>query len=391
MNRLVQLIVLALFMIAAVAGYFFFDLFGRPGLFLPEHPSNLDAYMESRREALELPGVSAVVVNGDGLLWEGYYGTADGEQAVDEDTLFMVASISKLVVGTAVMQQWEAGKFALDDDVNDYLDFEIRHPDYPAAPITIKDLMIHHSAINDRDPLYDEMYTLDAGGDSPWELADFMEAYFERDGQFYSPDNFLDQQPGEAFSYSNYGNALLAVLVEEVSGQPFNKYAQEQIFAPLGMNSSYYLLSEMPEEAMENLATPYLNGSPLLHYNFPDYPAGSLRTTARDFGKFASFYLDPAGAENQILQPETVEMMLSIQGDSTDISEESMGLTWVHFDWIVFDAVGHNGGDFGAFTYILMYPEEEHATIIFTNDSPDSLLIYRGMIERLREEGRNRS
>lgn len=388
MIRMIRWGALALLIAIAVLGYFFFDFAGRPDFLLPNYPDDLDQFMASRQEALGVPGMSAAVVSGDGLVWEGYYGTYDGTQAVDAETLFLVSSISKVVVGTAIMQQWEAGHFDLDDDINDYLDFEVRHPAHPANPITFKDLMIHHSSIADRYPFLDEMYTLDDGGDSPWELGAYLSAYLTTNGEFYETENFIESRPGETYEYSNIGNALLAHLVENMTGIPFNEYAESQIFEPLGMENSYFLLQDIPESDMQKLAFPFADGEPLPHYNYPDYPSGSLRTTARDYGKFASFYLDPAGADVQILKPETVELMLSVHGNSTELSENATGLTWAHMDWLMFNAIGHNGGDYGSSTYILMYPEENHATIIFMNDYPSSILIYRSVIRRLRDQGR---
>ena len=127
--------------------------------------------------------------------------------------------------------------FALNDTVNEYLPFNINHPDYPEVPITFKMLLSHTSGIKDNwnfMPFYD--------GDSPLELSYYLNQYLTPGGEFYDNDlNFTDYIPGTSFSYSNIGAALIGLLVEEISGQPFNEYSTENIFEPLEMDDACLL------------------------------------------------------------------------------------------------------------------------------------------------------
>ena len=360
------------------------------GAFLPKHPDDIDQYMEARRVEIGSPGMAAGIIGKDGeIVWEGYYGTYDGENPVSEDTLFTIASISKTMIGTAAMQLWEQGEFELDDDINDYLDFEVRNPAFPDEPITFRQLMTHRSSISDRFPFYDSMYTIESGGgDSPWALGEFLQAYLTPEGEFYDTENFLDVPPDDSFDYSNYGAALLAYLVEVISGEDFAAYCQAHIFAPLGMEHSYFFLDEIPTSETE-LAVPFDNGEKLPQYSYPDYPAGSLKTTIADLGKFAAFYLDPAAAPVAILQPETVEVMFGTYGESTDLGEGQMGLVWVHMDWLLFNATGHTGGDPGVNTYLMLYPEDGYATILFMNGVPTTdrgVYLNREMLGRMNKQ-----
>ena len=317
------------------------------GAFLPKYEQDTDRFMESRRVAMDVPGMAVGIVGTGGITWEGYYGTYDGEHPVSEDTVFMIASVSKTVIATALMQLWEQELFDLDDDVNTYLDFEVRNPHHPEAAITFRQLMTHHASIADRYPFYDEMYTIaEGGGDSPWNLDEFLQAYLVPGGQFYSTDNYLESAPGEGFEYSNYGAALLAYLVEVLSGEDFADYCHRYIFQPLGMKHSYYLIRDIPASETE-IASPFSEDKALPHYSYPDYPAGSLRTTIRDLARFASFYLDPAASNAAILQPETIALMFDKYSESSDLGEGEMGLIWVHMDWMFFKAIGHTGGDPG--------------------------------------------
>jgi CubicO group peptidase (beta-lactamase class C family) len=359
-------------------------------LLLHSYRDDVDLFMESRMIEMEVPGMAVGVVGPDDYVWEGYYGTYDGENPVSENTLFMIASVSKTVVATAIMQLWEQDLFALDDDINDYLDFTVRNPGHPDAAITFRHLMTHRSSIVDRYPFYDDLYTIDSGsGDSPWGLGEFLRAYLLPDGEFYDGANFLQAAPGDKFDYANYGAMLLAYLVEVLSGEAFSDYCADHIFTPLGMDNSYYLISDIPDTETE-IATPFCCGEALPHYSYPDYPAGSLRTTIRDLSIFASFYLGISAGTETVLKPETIELMFGEYGDSKDLGEGQMGLIWVHMTWVLFGAVGHTGGDPGVSTVLLLYPDEEIATILLMNGSPNSFFLQREVMGRLHDQASGR-
>jgi CubicO group peptidase (beta-lactamase class C family) len=354
------------------------------GVFLPNYKNDIDRFMKSRMTFMEVPGMAAGVVEPEGVVWEGYYGTYDEEHPVSEDTMFMIASVTKTVVATAIMQLWEQGFFDLDDDINETLDFDVRNPSHPGTAITFRHLMIHRSSIHDRYPFFEEMYTIDSGGgDSPWDLGEFLEAYLVPDGQFYSLENYLDKAPGEQYEYANYGAALLAYLVEVLSGEDFAAYCQHHIFSPLGMEHSYLLLSDIPESEAE-LASPFKDGIALPHYGYPDYPSGSLRTTIRDLARFASFYLEPTDVSEVILQPATVELMFSEHGEADN--QDQIGLIWWHEEG---NAIGHDGGDDGVTTALTLYPDDGYAIILFMNGEPKDYSQFYEVMDRLKEEGQH--
>lgn len=383
MSRKVLLIVLSIAVFFAGVEYIILD---HNDLLLPEYRDDVDQFMESRRIVMDVPGLAAGVFTSDDLEWGGYYGTYDGETPVSEDTVFMIASISKTVIGTAAMQLWEQGYFELDDDINDYLDFEVRNPSYPEVPITFRHLMTHFSSITDRYPVYVDLYTIEeGGGDSPWGLGEFLQEYLAPGGQFYDAGSYNDFAPGSEFDYSNYGAALLAHLVEVLSGEEYSSYCRKHIFDPLDMDNTYYLLANIPASETE-LAVPFDDGEALPHYSYPDYPAGALRTTIHDISKFAAFYLDPSSGA--LLEPATIELMFGEYGESEDFGEGQMGLIWVHMDWMLFKAVGHTGGDPGVDTTLLLFPEDDYGIVLFMNDNASNLIQYRQVMSRLRDMGR---
>ena len=84
-------------------------------------------------------GVSVAVVKNDQMIWNKSFGRANIEQniPVSDSTMFMLASVSKTITATALMQLWEDGLIDLDIDINNYLPFEVKHPDYLNIPINL--------------------------------------------------------------------------------------------------------------------------------------------------------------------------------------------------------------------------------------------------------------
>ena len=153
----------------------------------------LDAYILNKMEDEHISGLGAALVKDGELLWFGNYGLANREEniPVTESTIYMLASVSKTITVTAVMQLYEDGLFELDDAVNDYLPFDVYNPNYPDSVITIKQLLTHTSAIRDN---WDLLPYFD--GDAPIPLGDFLFDYLSVDGVNYNAAlNFAEFAP----------------------------------------------------------------------------------------------------------------------------------------------------------------------------------------------------
>ncbi|MHC4943670.1 MAG: serine hydrolase domain-containing protein [Planctomycetota bacterium] len=360
-----------------------------------------------------IPGLSASVMKKGRIIWQKALGYAcfDPQQLVEEDTLFMLASVSKTVTAAALMQLYEKELFELHDPVNDYLSFSVIHPDFPGTDISFHMLLTHTSGINDNwsvMPYYP--------GDSPIPLGDYLHDYFTPGGAFYDPDkNFTGFEPGTQFVYSNIGIALAGYLVEAMTGIPLEDYCQENLFEPLGMEETSFFLANLDPQ---NIAMPcHWNGSsydPYGHFGYNEYPAGQLRTSAPQLMRFLSVFMGslnhhepwqgggqgggfPSGgliggplspqffSSNgspgkvpQILERATVEMMLTPQ--VPDIFPY-IGLVWFktvngnHTYW------GHTGGDKGVRTGMRYYLEEEIGVIALTNGEASTGSILDAMFD----------
>jgi CubicO group peptidase (beta-lactamase class C family) len=263
------------------------------------------------------PGLAAAVVKDGELIWSKGYGFADVQQQtpVTPDTVFHVGSISKTVVATAVMQRWEEGEFELDDDVNDYLPFDVRSPNFPATPITFRMLLQHASGLVRHDA-FANLPLISLGADSPMSLGDYLADSLVPGGALYNPAVFNASMPGTLLEYSNIGYGLLGYLVEVISGTPFDQYCTENIFAPLGMTRTTWRLNELlAGNIAQALPQFWVNTTqsyqvPFGHHAFPNYPPAGLRTTVNDLARFLLAHMNGGtygGAA--ILLPETVELM----------------------------------------------------------------------------------
>tara|TARA_R110000850_G_C9996289_1_gene468231 strand:+ start:28321 stop:29802 length:1482 start_codon:yes stop_codon:yes gene_type:complete len=173
-------------------------------------------------------------------------GAADiaGKQALDADTLFYAASVSKQFTALAAAQLVEAGKIGLDDDIRKYFP-EMLTSD---VPITVAMLM-HHSA-----GIRDSLELLRIAGFPRASATDKETAL-----QLLLRQQDTNFTPGTEYSYSNGGYLMLAEIVERVSGMPFAEYAQRHILKPLGMKRSFFMNDAAPTAA--NVAHGYVSGN----------------------------------------------------------------------------------------------------------------------------------
>ncbi|MBS1688910.1 MAG: beta-lactamase family protein, partial [Bacteroidetes bacterium] len=125
----------------------------------------------------KIPGAEAVLIKDGYWVYDHSWGEADVSKhtAIKRETIFMMASISKTVIATALMQLWEHGAFKLDDNINNYLPFKVQNPHNPGDTITFRMLTDHTSAIQDNYTVLDGNYVY---GDSPISLDTFLRNYF---------------------------------------------------------------------------------------------------------------------------------------------------------------------------------------------------------------------
>jgi CubicO group peptidase (beta-lactamase class C family) len=117
--------------------------------------ADIDEEIQNLMKFGRVPSLSTCIIKDDVIVWSNAYGFADKSQQISAtiDTNYMVASISKTFIATAILQLNEQGYFDLDDGVNDYLPFEVNNPNFPDDPITIRMLLAHQSSFSYNLPL----------------------------------------------------------------------------------------------------------------------------------------------------------------------------------------------------------------------------------------------
>ena len=347
-------------------------------------PAGLDQFIETRMRAAHLPGMQAVIVKGGRVVWEGAYGYAnvEAQKRVSPETLFMLASISKTVTATALVQLADAGRLDLDADISALLPYPVVHPNAPTVPITARHLLTHTAGIEDN-----WTYLSYHPGDCPIPLGFFCAEYFTFGGRFHNVNaNWHPTAPGTAFSYSNAGFAMVGNLVQAAAFMDFEDYCQANIFAPLGMHEASFRISKLDPT---HVAHPYIwNGAGYVDqgfYGYPDYPDGTLRTSATQLARFAMAHMAGGGP---LLSPVAAADMKRVQLPSV---EPTQGLGF-YYDYKPGRPaplrLGHNGGDAGVQTDLWMCPWDDQTAVIVLANGDSGYQEQAEIIDRLFAEAR---
>ena len=327
------------------------------------------------------PSISAGIIKDETLLWTkgyGFYNIEKNKQAQPE-TIYLSASISKTVTATALMQLWEQGLFDLDEDVNNYLPFSLRNPNFPNDPITFKMLLSHRSSLSGDNEFWICLSYVPGDPDIPDYPYPWLKEYLTTDGNAYSSIVWSNNPPGESYAYSNIGFSIIGYLIEIISGEKFDQYCKKYVFEPLEMYNTSFRLRDIN---ISNLAVPYeyekRNYIPHPHYNMLVlYPAGSMRTSVEDLSHFLIAHMNGGEWNNvSILESSTVDIM---HRDHYTLNDEKYGLGWmIGKDIFGKKEIGHSGAWPGVHTMMRYRPEDKTAIIVLTNSmSPtfDSTII----------------
>lgn len=332
------------------------------------------------------PSLSVCIIKNDTVVWSNGYGWARPGKRPTSDTVYMVASISKSITATALLQLYEQGKFDLDDDVSDYLGYTLKNPHYPNTTITFRMLLAHQSSIRGALDIMGHLGMLmDALVLNIGSYA-LLKEYLLPNGSFYNPRVWTDKPPGEEYHYSNIGFMLLGSLVERLSNQSFEKYCQENILKPLNMMNSSFNLSHFEKK---QLAVPYIHipirflgvYMPLRERELKSPSAGGLRTSVEDLSHFLIAQMN-GGVYNgvRILSESTVKLMHTIQ-----YLNSTYGLGWMILDN---GRQGHGGQSFGCDSNMWVRKSDNVGVIFFINRLVDTdiksiYLAYKHIAEEL--------
>ncbi|MEM1217084.1 MAG: serine hydrolase domain-containing protein [Bacteroidota bacterium] len=299
-----------------------------------------------------LPGCSVGIFHQGKIVFEKGYGLANLEfnVASTAQNVYELGSISKQFTAACIVLLETQGKLSLDDPVQQHLK---EWPVYPQGEVTIQHLLHHSSGL--KDYLVIE-YMRGNSWNRNFTQAQGLEILARHPNLLFPP--------GDRYSYSNSNYLVLALIVEQVSGQSLDAYAQANIFEPLGMSSTYF--HDEVNRVTPLHATGYTdNGEGYERDDWRNFTApgdGGLRTNLQDFLKWSNNYQQPSvgGADF------TTEMLR--RGVLNDGQTHTYALGVEHGMINGQSIFGHNG-DWGGFhSMYLQAPEHELAVIALSNN-----------------------
>ncbi|WYP27294.1 serine hydrolase [Alkalihalobacillus sp. FSL W8-0930] len=320
-------------------------------------------------------GASIQVIKNHEVVFSKGYGLADIEQNVamsPTETIMEWGSVSKLLVWISLMQLAEQGQLDLSDDIEPYLPDGFLTKLSKEEPITFLDLMHHTAGFEDN--------VFDLGFPTPEHVTTLEEGLkIAEPHQVYTP--------GEVVAYSNFSTALAAFIVEQVTGEPFYEYVENEIFEPLKMNHTAIHPTFLgKEELKDQKAKGYLLANPSTFvesdwFYMSMYPSGGVNGTASDLSTFIHALLPHEGKSSPLFhEQETLHTFLS---QSYTADESVNGIA--HGLWEYTGAARglYHGGNTNSFSsHVHLVPEEEFAVVVMTNQAGEMEINY-GLTELL--------
>ncbi|MGQ0532157.1 MAG: serine hydrolase [Caulobacteraceae bacterium] len=304
--------------------------------------SRVDEYMNAAVRHAQFSGSILIARDGVPLVSRGY-GMANYELGVANtpQTVFRIASLTKQFTALAIMQLQERGRLNVSDPICNYLD----NCPQTWRPITIRQLLTHTSGIPNfsSQPNWDEIISVQRHT-----RLGFINVFRDLPPLF---------APGEGFRYSNSGYYLLGLIIERASGESYNDYLRENIFAPLGMSNSGL---HDGRTLVANRAAGYdWSGSTFIIPEYANemngFANGGLYSTTHDLLRWdQSLYTD------QLVSRQSLDEIF------TPIRER-YGYGWLIVDWFGRQTYGHSGSFQGFSSFIARVPGERLTIIVLSN------------------------
>ncbi|MEL7121652.1 MAG: serine hydrolase, partial [Bacteroidota bacterium] len=351
--------------------------------------SDLSAVVDEQMKKAGIVGYQTLLIrNGQIVLNHngGFLKTGEPEQ-VTEESVFMIASLTKPLYGLAIMKLVDQGLIRLDDPINNYLSVPILNPYSTQKAITFRMLLAHTSSIKDNWEVLSKIYHPNSSIKQELTLNQFISDYFLENGLYYSKDNnFHKNKSATHWDYSNVGYMLLGHLIETITQQKMKDFCQKEIFDPLGMNNTFWYLQDITHE---NITYPHRiedgKAIALDHYGYPSFPEGQIRTSVSDYAKFLFLFLNEGIIDGKpFLQSTTIKEFFKVQ--YPDLNPHQ-AISWNYNEFgseefynQIRHLPAHTGLEAGATTAAIFDPQERSAVIIFNNTQPNG---FEGLLKTM--------
>jgi len=308
----------------------------------------LENWLTKTHQRHNLAGLTAVIVKDGQTIFNHSFGVTDINAKTDMTTehLFDMASMGKTAITVAILQLVEQGKINLDAPVIQYLPY-FKMDDERAAQITIKQLLTHTSGIpNPKDYGYQNPQTDDLA----------LERWVKQQS-----DRKLKFTPGKEWAYSDIAFEIVGDVIAKTSGMTFEAYMKANIFAPLGMISSTFLLADIPKNLRVTPHSQNKNGTHALDfypYNRRHAPSSAYHTNGNDMAKWlTAFSSEERLRKTGLLKAESIKNMWSVHYSDND--EDEMLLGWFKMNGKERTLYGHSGSDKGFVSTMSVYADRD--------------------------------
>lgn len=316
----------------------------------------------------EITGLSIALIDDQKVIWEKGFGYADLENNIPATpaTIYRAGSIAKVFTAAATMQLAEQGKIDIDQPLTRALpEFSIKTRFPTAAPVTPRNVMMHHSGLP----------------------SNYLRGMFVRNPAPFGVvvegirDEYLSTPPNFVFSYSNLGMALLGATVEKVSGTGFNDYMTQNFFRPLGMTQSSFAARALTKAYDRNKETEV--------FSLRDMPAANLLSNVVDLSQFVKMQFAEGKSGNQrILSAATTHEMVRVQNADFPLTFDAyVGLGWL-MNGVEVPGAGpvasHGGSLPDSHSMMAILPDHKLGVVILSNSATSAVSVTKIAAEALR-------
>jgi CubicO group peptidase (beta-lactamase class C family) len=342
-------------------------------IFSPEYyKAQKPTCLQDRMAFYKVPGVTMAVIDGNAVAWSKVYGVLEAgtNRAVTPESVFEVASATKMLTTVITLKLVERGVLELDRDVNAYLK-SWKVPTGPltaAQPVTLRLLLTHRAGINrpDKGLPFDD------------EHPPTLQQVLAGSPPAINQGVVVERAPGSGHSYSNIGFLVVQLVLEEATGKRYEELARELVFAPLGMNSSTVTHPLAPSWRARWGVPHDEKGVPHARNSMPNAVAhGGLVTTPADLARLALEIGLAYQGRSRLLSKRSAELMMTKAADIPDFGApvgQGLGVmllgagSTLHF-------LHPGGNDPGANCWVIMSPVTGTGAVIMTNAAAGEALM----------------
>lgn len=302
------------------------------------------------------PGAAIAIIKGDRVVFAKTFGVSNIETGtpLTPDTLFRIASNTKVLTAAALVSLAEEGKIKLNEPIGIY----VKGLSPKLSQLTLHQLLSHTAGMQDG--------ASDFGLHDDSALGNFIRTW---------TDDYLFTEPGRIFSYSNLGYDLAGLVLEEVTGKPYADAMDEVLFKPLGMNRTTL-------RPLMAVTYPFAMGHKLGEQDKPvvvrpladearELPSGGVFTSLMDYARFVIAFINQGRLDGkQVLSPEVIAKLSTPYsnnpaGNDQPHARYGYGLNIVNYRGL--RVLQHSGSVAGFGALLRMVPERRFAIIILTN------------------------